>query len=328
MRRVVCLLILAVVVGGGAWMLPSCSTNPATGRMQFNLISEDHEISLGMQAAPQFLQEYGGPVQQQQVIRHVRQMGQKLAASSERPHLPWEFHVPNSDVINAFALPGGKVFVTRGMLARMENDAQLAGVLGHEIGHVTAQHVNQRMSQALVVAGVATGLGAAGAATDRDYLTVLGAGAGAAGGVYLLKFGRDQESEADALGVRYMTQHGYNPWGQVQVMQILQREMGDGRGGPEFLSTHPYPETRIERLTKLIHEQYPQASQRGALTFDQESYVRNVLEPLKALPAPRKKGADKPAGRHERDRFMFAEPATWCGFCAMHLPDDVQAQRP
>jgi predicted Zn-dependent protease len=265
-----------------------CSINPATGQRQFNLVGREQEIALGVQATPQFVKDYGGEVPAPKVRQYIVQIGMKMAKLSERPDLPWEFHVLNSPVINAFALPGGKVFITRGLVQKMSNEAQLAGVLGHEIGHVTAQHIGQRMSQQMAISGVAAGLGAAGEVSDRDWLTVLGMGAQAGGSVYLLKFGRDQESEADTLGLRYMTRAGYNPVGQIQVMRILKKEAGGsggGSGGAEWLSTHPLPETRIERLQQEVHDDYPKArAANNPYTFGKAAFDQNVLEPLKKLP--------------------------------------------
>ncbi len=299
---VAALTVVAVVV-------VACTTNPATGKKILNFMPVEQEIRLGSEAAPQFLNEYGGNVPSQDVVQYVRQLGKRIAASSERPELPWEFHVPNSPVINAFALPGGKVFVTRGMMVKLDNEAQLAGVLGHEVGHVTAQHVNQRMSQAMVVQGIAVGVGVAGEAADSDWLRVLGVGAGVGGTGYLLKFSRDQESEADALGVRYMTQQGYNPYGQVQVMKVLAAASGDTRMW-EVLATHPHPETRIDRLNSLIAQQYPNA--RGAnnpYTFAKDNYHQKALAPLRQLPpAP----APKQAMLHDADLHVAM---SWCGVC-------------
>ena len=130
----------------GLLPLTGCSTNPATGKLQFNVISEAKEIALGVEAQGGFLDQNGGTVRSTRTVNYVNQLGHRLAAVSERPELPWEFHVLDSAQINAFALPGGKVFVSRGLMSRMTTEAQLAGVLGHEIGHVTAQHVSTRMS--------------------------------------------------------------------------------------------------------------------------------------------------------------------------------------
>lgn len=308
---------LALGVGG----LGGCVTNEATGKTTLNLISEEKEIAIGTDAEPQFIEENGGLVPSEKLTAYVSKLGHELAAVSERPDLPWNFNVLNSSQINAFALPGGKVFMSRGLLEKMTNEAQLAGVLGHEVGHVTAQHVNARMSQALIVQGIAIGATVAGEATDDDTLRILGVGAGVGGGVYLLKFNRDQESESDELGVRYMTSLGYNPNGQVQVMQILKEAAGGG-GGPEFLATHPLPQTRIDRLQKLIAEKYPQAGRTDSdndaagtsdlYRYGQRSFEQNVLNELKQLPPA--KAADAGPTFGEYLAAVYGENG--CGRCA------------
>lgn len=273
-------LLLALLLAGG------CTTNPATGKSSYTLgMSEEQELQLGLEAAPEFLKEYGGDIPSPQILAYVRDLGQRMAAISERPQLPWEFHVVDSSVINAFALPGGKIFFTRGLLSRLTNEAQMAGVLGHEIGHVTALHVNQRIAQATTLQTIATGVGVAAEQTNNQWLQVLGLGTQVGGGVYLLKFGRDHESEADMLGLRYMTKLGYNPMGQVQVMRILKDASQGGGGTPEFLSTHPLPDTRIKELTQIIQKQYPDYDS-GRYTYRQQEFERNILAPLSKLPPP------------------------------------------
>lgn len=269
-------------------VLPACTTNPATGKSSFTLgMTRDEELKLGAEASPQFLKEYGGDIPSPAIISYINNLGQRLAAVSERPELPWEFHAVDSDVINAFALPGGKVFFTRGLLSRLTNEAQMAGVLGHEIGHVTALHVNQRIAQATALEAVVSGVGLAAEATDSAWLQVLGVGGQLGGGVYLLKFGRDHESEADELGVRYMTKLGYNPMGQVQVMEILKAASGSG-GSPEFLSTHPTPDTRIKQLKEILEKQFPDRSQ---FRFGEAEFKQNILVPLSKLPPAKHTGA-------------------------------------
>lgn len=260
-----------------------CSTNPATGKSQLNFLSTSREISLGNQSAPQFTKQYGGDIPSPTIRAYVSDLGKRLAAQSERAGLPWEFHVVNSNVINAFALPGGKVFITRGLLSKLSNEAQLAGVLSHEIGHVTAEHVGQQLSQAILLQGVTIGLGVASSRSDKDWLKALGIGTNIGGTVYLLKFGRDQESQADELGVRYMTRLGYNPVGQIQVMEVLQKESVGKSGAPEFLSTHPLPKTRITRLEKHIHEHYPNYKDPAAYRFNFDPFKKTVLDELATL---------------------------------------------
>lgn len=284
---VAALAVLIAAVG------PGCTVNPATGKMQFTILSEAEEIRIGEEAAPEFLEEYGGELPDETVGEYVREIGNELAAVSERPDLPWEFHVVDSATINAFVLPGGKVFISRGLLEQMENEAQLAGVLGHEIGHVTAEHIGQQMARRL---GVGLGLFAIGAAaqmTDEDWLAALGVGAQVGGTLYLLSFSRNQENEADELGMRYMTELGYNPRGQLQLMQILQREAGRP-GGIEFLSTHPLPQTRIDRIEQIIQQRYPDHDDPQRYTFGEQRFESIVPPALADLPPPRHDG-DTPA---------------------------------
>jgi predicted Zn-dependent protease len=253
-KSVVALGVLAVP----AW-LAGCSTNPTTGRSQFNVYSRDQEISLGTQAKPELVKEFGGEVQRADLKAYITEVGMRLARHTEgdSPSLPWEFTLLDSDVINAFALPGGKVFISRGLAAQMTSEAQLAGVLGHEIGHVTARHSNDRAGQALLVtAGAVTAAVLLENSDAGDATKVIAPVAIQVGGTTLiLQYSRGQEVEADALGVRYMVRESYNPRAQVEVMEILKAAL-EGDRGLEFFSTHPYPETRIKRLNELIARDY------------------------------------------------------------------------
>lgn len=280
MRPLVSILLLTALT-----LAPACSTNPATGQRQLNVLGQEQEIALGNEAAPQFIEDYGGPIPSESIRRYVSDLGQRLAAVSERPDLPWEFHVVDSAVINAFALPGGKVFMSRGLLEKMDSEAQLAGVLGHEIGHVTAMHINDRMAAALGFGVLGAAIGIAGEISDEDWMRVLGVGVGVAGTGFQLKFSRDDESQADELGVRYMAKLGYNPIAQIQVMEILGSASGAGGGPPELLSTHPLPATRIRRLEALIRDRYPNYDDPRAYSFHHDRFQQNVLSPLKELPA-------------------------------------------
>jgi predicted Zn-dependent protease len=284
-RRRTCWNLLAALVLSLA-PLAGCTTNPATGRSQLLGLSWDEEIQLGDEAAPEFLDQSGGQVGDALVLEYISDLGQRLAAQSENPELEWEFFVLDSAVINAFALPGGKVFVSRGLLERMTNEAQLAGVLGHEIGHVTARHGNERMTKAIGVQVLVAGVAIGGAASDSEWGQYLGLGTAAGGQLYLLRYSRANELEADALGVRYMTNLGYNPLGQVQVMEVL-REAGGGGGTPEWLSTHPAPDTRIADLEALIQDEYPAYNADPPVyVFRQAEFEQNVLARLAQLPPP------------------------------------------
>src|SRR5690606_33959971 len=166
--------------------------------------------------------------------------------------LPWEFTLLDSEIINAFALPGGKVFLTRGLASRLKSEAEMAGVLGHEIGHVTAEHADKRVSNQLIFAGALVTASVAAGFSDDDLVKIgVPVVVGVGGQGFLLKFGSDEEYESDALGVRYMARAGYNPEGQARVMELL-AEAGGGSRQWEMLSTHPYPENRVKRAREII----------------------------------------------------------------------------
>ncbi|HEX8875249.1 MAG TPA: M48 family metallopeptidase [Phycisphaerales bacterium] len=269
-----------VGVAAASMGLGACSTNPTTGRSQLNLLSRDDEVRLGTDARPQMLQEYGGEVKNAELRNYVIEIGKKLAAQTEadNPSLPWEFALLDSDVINAFAIPGGKVFVSRGLAAKMTNEAQMAGVLGHEIGHVTARHINEKMTRTTFANA---GLGIIGAAIGGGGDAVTGL-AGQAVQLSLLSYDRGQESEADELGMRYMTKVGYNPAGQLQVMQILKAAAGSGKQ-PEFLSTHPLPDTRIKRIQELLATKYKDTQNNPAFKTGEAEFKARFLSKLAAI---------------------------------------------
>lgn len=299
-------LLLCVV---GLLPLGACETNPTTGRSQLVGLSRAQEIQLGEEAKAQFTAESGGEVPDKQLDGYVDEVGRKLAAKTpaDNPALPWEFTLLNSDVINAFALPGGKVFISKGLADKMTNEAQLAGVLGHEIGHVCARHTSERIGQAQLV-GVTAALGGAalGASGASAAVTQLGGLAINLGGTIIpLKFSRDQESEADALGMRFMVACNYNPAAQAQVMQILQKASASG-GTPEFLATHPYPETRIERINKDLATTYKYTQNNPQFQFYEVEFRTKYLKKSAMLPAPTH-GADT--------RLALGDPTVWCQHC-------------
>ncbi len=249
-RAILPALLLATLTG--------CKTNPATGRNQFILYSAEKTAAMGEAAVPELVDEYGGEVESRVLREYVAGIGRRLVRQVEPEYedIEWDFFVLDSDVINAFALPGGNVFISRALLEEFDNEAQVAGVLGHEIGHVTGRHVDERLSQALAVQGIAVGAGVAAGSSDSDWVkaavpVIVGAG----GQGFLLKFGRDQESESDEQGVKYMTAAGYDPQGMVEVLQIL-AAASEGPRPPEILSTHPDPKRRISRVQALIDGPY------------------------------------------------------------------------
>ncbi len=222
----------------------ACSVNPATGKKQLSFFGEAAEIELGADVDREFLAT-SDVYDDAALAAYVAELGGRLAAVSERPELPWSFRIADDEIVNAFALPGGRIYVTRGLLAHLNREAELAGVLGHEIGHVTARHSVHGLSRDLALAaGVLAGLAVLDADDTVQTAAVLGLG------LMTLKFGRSQERQADQLGVRYAERAGVDPHGVVDALRVLQavsRSHGDG-WFPVWLSTHPDPDNRWQRL--------------------------------------------------------------------------------
>ena len=259
-------------------MLGACSTNPATGEQSFTaFMSPEKEIQVGAEEHPKMLKQFGGAYGDRGLSTYVRELGLRLAKQSEMPDLPWTFTVLNDTKVNAFALPGGYVYVTRGLLALASDEAELAGVLSHEIGHVTARHSAQRYSstvaasigvQVLGVLSQAAGLGRTG-----GDIAALGAN------IALKSYSREQELESDMLGVRYMVREGYDPqalvsfFEKLRAHQTLEAKMA---GADEkvvdqnnILSTHPRTADRIQQAIDLSEKNgdQTQALQRAAGSY-------------------------------------------------------------
>ncbi len=285
----------------------ACSTNPTTGRSEFNMLSREEEIALGAEASPELKAEFGGAVKKPEVNAYITELGQKLAAvtEGENPSLPWEFTLLDSDVINAFALPGGKVFISKGLANRMKNEAELAAVLGHEVGHVTARHTNNQMTRQVLVGGAAAVAASVLAETtdSQEIQQIAPLALNIGGQTLLLRYSRNQELEADALGMRYMVRNGWDPKGALGVMQILDQAMSNDRG-MEFLSTHPYPKTRIDAINEQLSGEYAYTQNNPEYTLGAESFQRRYLSKMAASGAP------------TGGIFAIAQPATWCALCA------------
>src|SRR5215212_3095239 len=195
MRKATLLIALVFVA--------ACSTNPATGKRQFNIVSESQELAIGQQSHAEIIQQFGVYDEKPELNRLVDRIGHELASKSERPNLPWTFTVLDTPIVNAMALPGGYIYVTRGMLERINSDDELAGVIGHEIAHVTARHSAQQISkQQLAQFGLVLGAVVAGPEVLQQYgqLAQLGLG------LLFQRYSRQHESEADLLGTGYMAE--------------------------------------------------------------------------------------------------------------------------
>ena len=267
MRRFIVLLLIVL-----ASSLSACKTNPATGRSQLILISGDQINAMGASAKPQLIKQYGGEVKAEVLRAYVARIGRKVVKQiePEYSHIRWDFIVLDSEILNAFALPGGHVLVSRGLLAKFDNEAQLAGVLGHEIGHVTARHVDERMSQILTAELAISGIGAA-SSSDLALLAAKAIGQGT-----LLKFNRDQEQEADVQGLKYMTRAMYDPTGMLQVLEVL-AEASEGSRQLEILSTHPNPKRRIKAVRKLVEGKYAFTQGNPDYRMRERRFVRDAL---------------------------------------------------
>lgn len=296
LRRMLLPIALFAVAG-------SCATNPATGKSMLSLISENDEIQIGKQEAEKTKRQLG-LYNDPKVQEYVRRVGNELAAVSERPDLPWEFNVMDDDVVNAFALPGGPVFITRGILTHMNSEAELASVLGHEIGHITARHSVQQISKAQL-AQVGLAAGSIFSKTVAQYSGLAGQGLG----VLFLKFGRDAENEADELGFRYSLKDNYDVREMARMFQTLDRISAASGGGriPEWQSTHPNPENRVakteERVAKLGRDV-------TGLKVNREQFLR-ITDGMVFGKNPRQGFFRGTTFYHPDLKFQFAFPANW-----------------
>jgi len=253
-------------------VLAACATNPATGNKEFSLMSEAQEIQLGQELDVQVRREMG-VYEDAELQRYVSEVGMRLARASERPNLPWAFTVIDEPAVNAFALPGGKIYLTRGILPFLHNEEEMAGVLGHEIGHVTARHSAQQYTKA-TSAGVGLTLLSIFVPEARPIQGV----AETALGVLFLKYGRDDELQADRLGAEYTAKTGWDPRGVAGMLRTLQRldvASGSRKGVPNWLSTHPAPADRVERVLAYI-EQNPIAVGTGSRGTDEAAFLRHI----------------------------------------------------
>lgn len=295
-RRVLFGSIPVLALSAGA-----CAVNPATGERQLMLVGKGQEIEMGREYDQQIVAQMG-LYPDADLQTYVQRLGETLASRSERPELPWTFRVVDDPVVNAFALPGGFIYVTRGILAHLNSEAELVGVLGHEIGHVTARHSANQMSRSMLAQ---LGLGAAAAFVPEvaSYSQV----ASAALGLLFLKYGRDDERQADDLGLRYLRAANYDPREMPEVFEMLARVSAASGGGgtPEWLSTHPDPENRRERIEAQIAE-----LPAGGQPIDPADYVRR-LDGLVYGHDPRQGYFRAGEFLHPEMRFRLRFPADW-----------------
>ncbi|HXE52207.1 MAG TPA: M48 family metalloprotease, partial [Tepidisphaeraceae bacterium] len=236
------------------------SVNPTTGEKQHVNLTADQEIALGEQSAPQMAEQMGGEVPASDPqAKEVQYIGDRIWHHSDAANSPYPFHyhlLSDTHTINAFALPGGEVFITKGLLDRLSTDGELAGVLGHETGHVVERHVAQQMAQGELGKFLVTAVGVASSNSRHPYADT--AVAALVNHMTQLHYSRQDESQADLCGLRYMTEAGYDPRAMLHVMDVL-KKVTDEQGGrqPQMLVTHPYPEARMQQINQWIQQHYP-----------------------------------------------------------------------
>lgn len=246
-------------------LLVSCATNPVTGRRELSLvkISTAEEIALGLEAFPAALQQSGGKYPDEEIQKYVNAVGTRLAQVCERDELPFQFAVVNNSAPNAFALPGGKIAITRGVLVNLTNEEQLAAVLGHEIAHVTARHAVQGINRSALLE---TGLSVlAGATASSNYATISRQAGQLAATLLDKTYSRTQESDADRLGIDYMFAAGYDPRGAVELQEFFSREVEhDQRSSrlEELFRSHPFSRDRLEQNRRYLTS-FPAADTTG-----------------------------------------------------------------
>lgn len=249
--------LLRLVIGAGIvifGIVKFCSSaeeNPYTGETQYVDLSAEEEIALGAQSTPVMLEQYGGLHPDEVAQRTVKSIGQRLVQNSIASSAPYQFRfylLADSQTVNAFALPGGPVFITYALYSNLENEDQLAGVLAHEIGHVIGRHSAEQMAKQGFTNTVLTGVAVGSESPEATQAAAV------IGNLVNMKYGRGDELESDNLGVKIMLDSDYDPEALIGVMQILKQAAGPNRI-PEFQSTHPDPENRIEKIKEAI-EQY------------------------------------------------------------------------
>ena len=293
----------------------ACATNPVTGKKELSLVSEAQEIQMGREGSQSVVKSVG-EVARPEAQALVRTIGSQMAARAERPQLPWEFHLLDDAAVNAFAMPGGFIFVTRGLMTHLNSEAELAQVIGHEIGHVTAKHSVHAMSQQTL-----TQIGLVAGSILSDRVAQLGNVLGTGFGLLFLKFGREDELEADALGFRYSLEQRYDVREAEKVFTTLARLGGEeGARIPEWESTHPDPGNRAQVAHKKAAELPP-----GSLAntrVNRNEFLR-LLDGMMFGENPRLGYFRGARFLHPDLRFEITLPSGWKN---MNLPEAVVSQ--
>ncbi len=286
------------------FIVSTCSRNPVTGKKELSLMSEKQEVAIGVANDPSIVASFG-LYESPKIQSFINNKGQQMAKISHRPHLKYEFKVLDSPVVNAFALPGGYVYFTRGILAHFNNEAEFAGVLGHEIGHVTARHGARQMTkQTLAQVGMMAGM--VFSKEFRQFSDVAGQGMQ----LLMLKNSRSHESESDELGVEYSTKIGYDAHQMADFFQTLSRmQEKSGQVLPEFMSTHPNPANRNVRVHELADAEQAKSNKTN-LRVNRDSYLK-MINGLTYGEDPQQGYVDAGVFYHPMMKFQFPIPSNW-----------------
>lgn len=260
-------IVIGLIIAGIALFsfLSSRSYNPVTGENQYVSLTPEQEIALGLQAVPEMLQEYGGTESDAARSALVQKVGDRILATDTARSTDWQFQfrlLSDDQTVNAFALPGGQMFITDALLKKLQTEGQLAGVLAHEMVHVLARHGSQQIAKSQLTEGLIGAVAVAASNPNDPNGASAAQVAQVVGQLVNLKYGRDDELQSDALGVRLMSEAGYDPRAMIQVQEILQQLSQEGRP-PEFLSTHPDPGNRIQAIQQAIDQQFPNGIPEG-----------------------------------------------------------------
>jgi predicted Zn-dependent protease len=271
---------IAVVALAGAGLLAAtgCTVNPVTGKSQLDLMGEAQEIELGKSLYPSSIQESLGPIEDEAVQALVGEVGGKLAAVSHRPALPYEFTAVSDPEVNAFALPGGKICITRGLLTRLESVDGMANVMGHEVGHVTARHAVAHYNRQILATAVTVGAMVYMGTSDSDYRGLIGLGAIVGSQLALAHYSREQERQSDDLGIDYAVKAGYSPRGMIETQRVLLSLQEKEPGVVERLfGSHPMSAERLATAEQQVEALPPEIRDRPLQAREYQAAVRTVI---------------------------------------------------
>ncbi len=317
-----------------AGFLAGCAANPVTGRSQLMLMSESEEIAIDKRHSPHQISTDYGRLQDQRLNQYIARVGRKMSPLTHRPQMPYNFQGVNATYVNAYAFPGGSIAVTRGILLKLKNEAELSALLGHELGHVNARHTAEQMSKGrltqLLVGGLAAYAGRSGSAYGElaTQLGTLGAGA------LLASYSRDNEREADALGMQYLVKSGYSADGMVGLMTIL-RDLSKSRTGAASLlfATHPMSDERYQTAVTAVNTDYRTARSQPVYRdryMDQTARLRAIKGAVTAMQAGEKNLGQKKYAAAETDfnRALKIAPRDYAALMLMAKCQLIQKKYP